>query len=507
MSLCTIFCFGALWARQDAAPEDALALLRGRLEARDAQIQNVFLVYEAKTVFESGVSVDKKHRESGWWYWEDGLQAAAALSENDKQGPRCEHVVWDGVKARRRWGSASWDDAEELLDGKFPNFARVEVSASMGAGLLGRGHSPGQFGSFVLSKRWSEYLDVFSNLKCVEQGMRNDRPVTILIGDMDGRKDDVEYTFPWRVTIDDETLLAVEIDYFTRKPGEGNLENKLSLDGVEWYRMGWRTTDKWEEFLPGIWLGTHGRAGMDQSGDTYTEVEVDIARSYLNRRPAEAFLASPIPAGTSVDDVTTGRRYSMGFENDPDRELNGIFLEQLRSIDAGQFESWQDFSMMSEPFSRTSFAGAAIYAFFLLNGERTALVDLLRQDAFKAISERPFEAEEIEGVRTSSGKVPRQVEVGSREPEVWRLCLSGGRLSVVRFSPEGALVFKPLSGLEREDPTNASFPPEDAVLWELTEGRRFSTRPLLMGGGVAALVCGCILAVVTSHRRRPQGAS
>lgn len=120
---------GALFVAQETpSPSDSLALLRRRLEARDAQIQNVFLAYEAATVFEEGVTADKRHRESGWWYWEDGLQAAAALSEYDAQGPRWEHVVYDGTKARRRWGPATWADADKLFEGEFPGFSRVEVT-------------------------------------------------------------------------------------------------------------------------------------------------------------------------------------------------------------------------------------------------------------------------------------------------------------------------------------------------------------------------------------------
>lgn len=426
-------------------PQKDLETLRLRLEARDARIRNIWLAYEATK--DSSDGRKKELEEFGWWYWQADLQAAAAVRITGDNSSICEHVVWDGSKARRRWGLGNWSEREKILSGDFPAFPNAEIKQSSAAGPLGSGCSPGQMGLFTLNRLWSSYLGTFSQLHVAETVVVDGQELIVLVGDMDGRKEDEEYTFPWRITFDSQKLLATRIEMFTASSDSGDPDATLVLIGTTWYRSFCRSVDEFVELASGIWIGTHGFFEHAFDRGLSTEVRVLPEHSFINGNPPERCLVATIEDGVRVDDVTTGQHYCEGHRNEPDYELNEILYQQLRAVDPELGREWRKFSGMAEPLTRTNFAGATLYAFVWLNDRTTNLQWLLEQPGFQALSRG--DASKFERIKSRDGRMPiLQTRTTEIPPGAWQLGFDDNHMVLFQFRQDETVRFKPLSGID-----------------------------------------------------------
>jgi hypothetical protein len=460
---------GVSWTwRGPSHGADDYSTVLSRMTARDQTVHSLLLAFTSREHLPNaseGCPVETR----GWWLWTPDSQATAGLSGCPAKAPSFEHVAWDGTTARQVRAVGSWSDLPNLFAGKFPAIHDATLTTRRSTGLLSHMDLPSELGLFFVNTQWSAYLSRFSNVHEVGRATVAGRDCMVIIGDMDGRKEDAAFTFPWRMCIDDKnSLLVLSVESFST--GEDlparvrdRLEKKgwtIELDGKRWYGLTYEVVDELAELQPGIWIGIKGTSGFRDTFDSYVETLVDTSNSYVNRAVPSEYVDLSIPDGTLVNNTITGRKYYAGHEGDASYEANRTFQEHFADAAPEAAAEWSRRSGLAEPFTEASENETTVYALLLLSKYTLSLREFL--DTTIRIVDGDHEltperlAESIRAVGCEARILPLR-EARANWPGSWLAYVDhrpgrSGQIQLFREIGDGqGVLYQPLKGFTKID--------------------------------------------------------
>lgn len=299
-----------------AAPLDSLHRLRFLLKARDQAIASLAMRYEASQPEEASASASAGAGsgctwvEKGLWLMADENRCCLALAGCLEGEPTLSWSYWDGVAGYVAGRGARWEESGRLLPDPPPSFDLYERTSRPSVGQLSYAYLPDRLGLGMANVLWGDYLDVFSDVKVLGTRQVGGASCLAVLMDMDRGQEDGEYTFPWVVNFDEETLLAVRTTFFQaadastapgESPGDGLQPEWLTLGDGRWRARQTIEVDASEEVEPGLWIGTRGRVVQFTPARTIvTRVRVDPQSIRLNAAAPPWLDGFHPPPGASV---------------------------------------------------------------------------------------------------------------------------------------------------------------------------------------------------------------
>jgi hypothetical protein len=288
--------------------------------------------------------------------------------------------VWNGVQAVQSRGIASWSEEEVMWGRASPFVATALVSPIKSIGVLTEACLPGNMGLFMAGNPWSVYLARFSGLHTEGREVIAGRSCLVLIGDMDGARNDEEYQYPWRICVDDaDTLLVMKLESFIdHAPGPGGKGNsgvgngqELHLGSQTWYRQSYVRVESFAELAPHVYIGTQGVSGVDEYPGIQTRTRIDPTRSWIGQSAPPWFADSGIERGVFVQDNIVERSYYSGHADDAAYVHNRRLLDLIcKMLSDGRSECERDVRS-GDALVRSSQTAVITYAAARLCGLRS----------------------------------------------------------------------------------------------------------------------------------------